>query len=58
MEYFKLLLGIGFTIVFTWAFFRNSKKSGFVPSLFSLETMIGLIAGIYIVIISINSLIF
>ena len=56
MEYIKLFSGIGLFIVFTWLLVRNSRRKGFTHSLFQLDTALGMMAGGYLVITSIISL--
>jgi uncharacterized membrane protein len=49
MEYTKLFLGITLIIVFTWLLFRNMKRSSLLHSLLRIDTILGLIAGLYLV---------
>jgi len=58
MEYIKLILGIGFLVAFTWILVRNSKRSGFLHALIRIHTVVGMVAGIYLVFISIHSILF
>ena len=58
MEYTKLVVGIGLIMVFAWILFENRKRSGFVYALGRIDTIIGMIAGLYLVITSFHSLIF
>ena len=58
MEYLKLMLGIGLVLVFAWLLVKNSKRSGLMNALMQLDTIIGIIAGIYLVVTSVSSLIF
>jgi hypothetical protein len=56
MEYLKLILGIGFLVSFTWILVRNSKRKGFLHSLIRIDTILGLVAGLYLVVTSTISL--
>ena len=58
MEYIKLFLGIGLIIVFTWFLLTNIKRKGIVNALFRIDTIIGMVAGLYLVITSVNSIFF
>ncbi len=58
MEYIKLILGIGFLVAFAWILVRNSKRSGFLHALIRIDTVVGMVAGIYLVFTSIHSLLF
>ena len=57
MEYMKLLLGIGLLVAFTWILIRNSKRTGMLHSLIRVDTKVGIIARLYLVFTSLNSLI-
>lgn len=57
MEYMKLLLGIALLAAFTWILIRNSKRTGILHSLIRVDTIAGIIAGLYLVFTSLNSLI-
>jgi hypothetical protein len=52
----KLILGIGFLAIFTWIFVRNSKRKGVIHTLFRIDTVLGMLAGLYLVVTSIDSL--
>jgi hypothetical protein len=56
MEYIKLILGIILILVFSWLLIRNLKRSGFMNALLRIDTIGGIIAGFYLVITSIGSL--
>jgi hypothetical protein len=56
MDYLKLLAGIGLLIVFGWLLVRNAHRKGFINGLFAIDTLLGLIAGLYLVITSLNAL--
>ena len=58
MEYIKLILGVVLIIAFTWILFRNSKRSGLLHALLRIDTVLGMIAGLYLAITSVHSLIF
>ena len=57
MGYVKLIIGIGLILVFTWLLVKNFKRTGFINALGQFDTMVGIIAGVYLVIASIGSLI-
>ncbi len=57
MEYIKLFIGIGLVLVFTWLLVRNFKRSGIMNALLRIDTIGGIIAGVYLVITAIGSLI-
>lgn len=56
MDYIKLVSGIGLLVVFTWLLFRNKDRKGIIHVLFRLDTVLGLIAGLYLIINSTISL--
>ena len=56
MEYVKLLLGIALLVAFTWILIRNSKRTGILHSLIRVDTIAGVIAGLYLIFTSLNSL--
>ena len=56
MDYIKLIFGIGFIIVFIWLLVRNSKRSGFINALFSIDIILGLVAGVYLIFTSVHIL--
>ena len=56
MEYLKLVLGIGLLIAFAWILARNSKRKGFLHSLIGIDTIIGIVAGLYLIVTSAISL--
>jgi len=56
MEYVKLVSGIGLMIVFGWILLRNMKRSGFMHSLLQIDTVLGIVAGLYLSITSAISL--
>jgi len=58
MKVFTLLLGIALLTGFTWILIRNSKRTGFIHTLFRFDTLVGLVASIYLIISSLNSLLF
>lgn len=58
MEYTKLTLGIALLVAFTWILFRNSKRSGLLHALIRIDTIVGMIAGLYLVITAVHSLFF
>lgn len=58
MGYVKLITGIGLILVFTWLLVKNFKRTGFMNALGRFDTIVGIIAGVYLVITSIGSLIY
>lgn len=56
MDYTRLILGIALLAVFTWLLIRNSKRSGFIHTLFRFDTIVGMVAGLYLIISSVNAL--
>lgn len=48
MDYLKLILGIAFLTIFTWILISNSRRSGFIHTLFRIDTIIGMVAGLYL----------
>ncbi len=56
MEYIKLLLGIALLAAFTWILIRNSKRTGILQALLRIETVVGMVAGFYLITTAINSL--
>ncbi len=57
MEYTKLVLGIIFIVAFTLVLYKNIKRSGLLHFLLRIDTVIGMFAGVYLVITSLHSLI-
>lgn len=49
MEYLNLVAGLILLIVFTLIFVRNIKRKGFIHTLFRFDTVVGIIAGVYLV---------
>ncbi|MFM9840122.1 MAG: hypothetical protein ACKVOQ_17785 [Cyclobacteriaceae bacterium] len=56
MEYFNLILGVVLVIAFTWILIRNSKRSGLLHSLLRIDTIGGIVGGLYLVFASVFSL--
>lgn len=56
MEYMKLFVGIGILVVFCWILVRNSKRTGILHSLLRVDTIIGIVAGLYLVFTSVLAL--
>ncbi|MBY0435570.1 MAG: hypothetical protein K2U26_15820 [Cyclobacteriaceae bacterium] len=56
MEYIKLLAGVALVLVFAWLLIRNAKRSGFLHSMLRVDTLLGMIAGLYLVFSSAQSL--
>lgn len=53
MEYTKLVLGIALIITFTWFLRKSIKRYGFARALTSIDIILGLIAGLYLIITSV-----
>lgn len=49
MEYLKLILGIMLTASFIWILVKNSRRSGFIHALLRIDTIIGVVAGVYLI---------
>ncbi len=56
MEYFKLIVGLGLTATFIWLLLKNSKRTSFISALLRIDTVFGLIAGVYLVFTSAYSI--
>jgi hypothetical protein len=56
MEYVNLVAGVGLTATFIWLLLQNSKRISFINALLRVDTVFGLIAGVYIVFTSTYSL--
>jgi hypothetical protein len=56
MEYLELTLGLILTVTYTWLVIKRRKKSSLFESVFHFDIMIGMIAGLYLVVTSIYSL--
>jgi LPXTG-motif cell wall-anchored protein len=56
MEVVYLMLGIALLVVFGWLLARNRKRSGFIHAVFRIDIVLGLVAGLYLVVTSLNSL--
>ena len=56
MDYTRLILGFALLAIFTWLLIRNSKRSGFIHTLFRFDTIVGIVAGLYLIISSVNAL--
>lgn len=53
MEYWKLIAGIALIITFGWFLRKNSKRYGMAKALISIDIILGLLAGLYLVISSV-----
>ena len=59
MEYIMLILGVALAFGLTWVFYRNLKNtSRYNFALTGIDTMIGIVAGIYLVVTSLTSILF
>lgn len=56
MEYMKLFIGLALLAVFTWILIKNGRRSGFIHTLFRVDTIIGIVAGVYLIFTSLHSL--
>lgn len=51
-----LLAGVGLLILCGWLLTKNIKRRGFINYLFRFDIIVGLVAGIYLVVASANAL--
>lgn len=56
MDYVKLVAGLLLLLVFGWLLIRNGKRIGFLQVFFSIDILLGLIAGFYLLITSVVSI--
>jgi hypothetical protein len=56
MEYIKIVSGLALLGIFSWILLKNMKRSGFIHSLLRIDTVIGIAAGLYLIITSVSSL--
>jgi hypothetical protein len=56
MDYLELTLGIILIVTYIWLIMRRRKKSSLLESVFHFDIIIGMIAGLYLIITSIYSL--
>jgi hypothetical protein len=56
MDYFKLVAGLLLLIAFGWVMLRNGKRTGFLHAFFAFDILLGLMAGLYLVITSVASI--
>lgn len=56
MEYIQLFTGILLLLVFSWLLVKNFKRSGFMNVLLQIDTIGGMVAGVYLVISSVVAL--
>ena len=54
MDYTRLIFGIILFSIFVWILFRNIHRSGFVHSLLRIDTIAGIVAGVYLVVTSVG----
>ena len=57
MTYFKLIAGIAIFIIFCWLFGKSIKRYGFPKGVLSPDIIIGMLAGLWLTVSSILSLI-
>lgn len=55
-DYAMLLAGVGLLILCGWLLAKNIKRSGFINYLFRFDIIVGLAAGVYLVVVSANAL--
>ena len=55
-EYTTLVLGIGLLIAFGWIVIKNRKRTGVLHALIRIDTMLSLVAGLYLIVTSTISL--
>jgi Co/Zn/Cd efflux system component len=53
MGYMNLIMGIVLLAIFTWILLRNSRRSGFIHTLFRIDTIAGMTAGLYLIVTSV-----
>jgi len=53
MDYLKFFGGLLVFFVFVGLLWRNSKQKGFASAIFSFDIVLGLIAGLYLIISSV-----
>ena len=56
MDYIKIIAGFALLIIFSWLLIKNSKRKGFMDALFQIDTILGIVAGLYLIITSVTSL--
>ena len=56
MEYTNLVLGIVLLITFVWILIKNSNRTGILHAILRIDTMVGVVAGLYLTVSSIISL--
>jgi hypothetical protein len=56
MDYLELALGIILTVTYIWLIRRRRENSSLLQSVFHFDIIIGMIAGLYLIITSIYSL--
>jgi hypothetical protein len=56
MEYVNFIMGVGLFVAFTWIFVRNRKRSGWLHALLRIDTITGIVAGLYLVLTSVHAL--
>jgi hypothetical protein len=49
MEYLKLTLGIVLLAAFVFIFIKNIGRKGFIHSLLRMDTIAGIVAGVYLI---------
>ncbi|HYC85140.1 MAG TPA: hypothetical protein VEB86_07950 [Chryseosolibacter sp.] len=56
MNYVKLILGIAILAIFIWIFARNRQRMGLIHTLGRIDTLVGIICGLYLILSSVKSL--
>jgi hypothetical protein len=57
MEYLKLFAGIILFSSLAWIFLKIRKRKGFLNALFEIDTMIGMAAGVYLIVSALQGII-
>jgi hypothetical protein len=57
MEYFKLIFGIALLVFFVWlTISRHRRTKSFIDSILNFDIILGIIAGLYLVISSVGTI--
>lgn len=57
MEIFKLIVGVVLLGAFLWVLYQNRKRTGLFNALVRIDTLVGIVAGMYLVITSIQAIV-
>jgi hypothetical protein len=58
MEWIQLIIGIGMVALFIWLLGKNAHRRGGINAIFRIDTVIGVIAGIYLIVTAAHALLF